>query len=250
MTDPTMVQAQILYANLLRSGTVTYSATPVSGFEPVNAYDWRDFTLFRPQAAATLTVTLSGASAADSMVVWWMDAMGSDTVNLHYWDGAAWVWVAIVGQSSGAMSWVDFDSASSTIWRLTFSGSQNIRQIALGVKVQFPIGQWADVNPPTLLQGVVVQNVISVNGSILGRNIKRIEKSGKLSLNLLLPDWVRTVWNDFAIHASKLAFFHRWDPVGHPTEVAFAVASEINAPTNDRPQPRMKVDMPIRFITT
>lgn len=248
MTDPTMVQAQILYANLLRSGTVTYSATPVSGFEPVNAYDWRDFTLFRPQAAAELTVTLGSAQAANTLVVWWAGS-GTDVVSLHRWNGSEWVSAGTVAQAGGPMVWLDITSASSTIWRLTFSGSQDVRQIALGVKVQFPIGQWADVNPPTLLQGVVVQNVISVNGSILGRNIKRIEKSGKLSLNLLLPDWVRTVWNDFAIHASKLAFFHRWDPVGHPTELAFAVASEINAPTNDRPQPRMKVDMPIRFIT-
>lgn len=246
--EPAMVKAQVLYANLLRSGAVTYSATTVSGFEPVNAYDWRDFTLFRPQAAAELTITFGSAQTANTLVIWWSGS-GTDVVSLHYWNGTEWVSAGTVAQSGGPMVWLDITSASSTIWRLTFSGSQDIRQIALGLKLQFPIGQWAEVNPPTLYQGVVVQNLISVNGSIIGRNIKRLEKSGKLNLSLLLPDWVRTYWDAFAIHASKKAFFHRWDPVGHPQEIAFAVAESISAPTNDRPPPRMKVEMPLRFIT-
>jgi hypothetical protein len=111
------------------------------------------------------------------------------------------------------------------------------------------MGQWADITPPTLYSGVVLSNVIAENGSILGRNVRRAEKKGELSLDYLDPTWVRTSWDAFAIHAARYPFFYRWDPVGHPAEVAFAAAESIQAPRNSSPPPYMSVSMPMRIIT-
>lgn len=247
---PQMVCGQVLWKNVLRYDgvTVTYDGTVVSGFPAVNAYDWRDFSLFQPEASAHLTVESASALGADTICVWWQ-SNGTDTVALESWSGSAWVAVDTAEQADGQMVWLDIPAASPLKWRLTFSGSNKIRQITLGTKLTFPIGQWNGVNPSSLYQGVVIQNVISMNGSIIGRNLRRIEKSGKIELTLLLPDWVRASWDPFSQHAATKAFFYRWDPVGHAAEVAFAVADSIEAPTNDSPPPRMKVSMPLKFIS-
>jgi hypothetical protein len=94
----------------------------------------------------------------------------------------------------------------------------------------------------------VVENVISVNGSILGRNLRRIVKSGNIELNYLTQSWVRSYWNPLAIHASTLAFFWRWNPVSYPKEIGFCVADKIEAPQNSSPPPYMSVSMPLLYL--
>jgi len=250
--EPSMTKAKVLYDNFYARGTVTYSGTPISGFEPVNAYDWRDFTIFRMDDGQNLEVNMGGAEAVTTFVLWVAAAGSSGNLKLQRFSGS-WADVVSVGLSGATMIW---SSVSMTyaryriVWEPATPGATiDIRQVAIGSAMEFPIGQWADVSPPELYQGVILQNIASMNGSILGRNIKRIEKNGKLSLNLLDPAWVRSTWDPFAIHAARKAFFWQWDPAGHAQEIAFAVATEINAPTNDRPPPRMKVEMPIRFLT-
>lgn len=248
-----MVQAQVLWDNLLRlptGATVTYDGTTVVGFEYVNAYDWRDFSMFFPTAGSHIVLDCAASHDADSLCVWWVDDLGTDTVTLEWWDGAAWNLIATASQGIGTgVHWIDFAVQGALKWRLTMSGIAKIRELCFGVRLQFPMGQWLGINPPKLLQGVVVQNVISMNGSIIGRNLRRIEKGGKIDLSLLLPDWIRTYWEVFAAHAATKAFFYRWNPVGYPDEVAFAVAASIEAPVNASPPPRMSVSMPIKFIT-
>jgi hypothetical protein len=246
---PEMVNAQILYDNVLRASgaTVAYDGTVVDGFEPVNAYDWRDFSLFRPQATKVLQTDLVAASLVNSVCVWW-NAAGSNTVLVEGWNGAAWVALVTVSQSAGTMQWVDFAGVSFTKYRFTFDGANDIRQITLGARFQFPMGQWQGIAPPQLLHGVVVENIISVNGSIIGRNIRRVVKEGLISLNYLDPAWVRSSWNNFAIHASRYAFWWRWDPVSHPTEIGFTVADKIEAPKNSNPPGKMEVSMPLLYL--
>jgi hypothetical protein len=188
-----------------------------------------------------------------AFAVWIASATSAGNLKLQRLSG---VWADMVSIGLGGTSLMYWGAISATYtkyrikWEAATPGATiDIRQVAIGPYLQFPIGQWVGVNPPKLYQGVILQNISSMNGSILGRNIKRIEKTGKLDLNLLDPAWVRSYWDAFSIHASIKAFFWRWDPVGHSQEIAFAVATEINAPVNDSPAPRMKVSMPIRFLT-
>lgn len=247
---PTLVYAQVFYDNLLRSslGTVTYNGTEVLGMESVNAYDWRDFTLFQPQATKVLEVDFVAATDATTIAIWWVEA-GTDTVLVEYWNGAAWVTITTLLQTAGLMQWFDFTLQSRTKYRFTFSGTSHIRQLTIGTKVTFPMGQWMDINPPTLIQGVVVENQISVNGSIIGRNRRRFEKMGQISLDFLDPSWVRTTWNDLINHSIRYPFWYRWSPVAYPADVAFAVADSITAPKNMNPPPKMHTELAIKFLT-
>ncbi len=70
-----------------------------------------------------------------------------------------------------------------------------------------------------------------------------------LSLDYLDAVWVRTYWEAMVQAAIFHAFWWRWDPAGHPTEIAFAAADSIVAPTNMHPPPLMHAEMPIKFIT-
>jgi hypothetical protein len=259
---PQMVQAQVLWDSLFfrYRSSLAYSGTVTAGFDAVNAIDWRDFTLFRyndPGVTKTLTVTCSPvATLADTLVVWLVGpTIPASLVVTAQVSADGSTWESLGGGTIGAvMQWFDLAAATVDInyarVQITCpTGPVDFRSIAFGPRLQFPIGQWQDVNPPQLYQGVIMENVMAVNGSILGRNIKRIEKTGKISLTLLEPAWIRAEWQAFAVHVGKQAFFHRWNPVGYPNEVAFAVATEIVAPTNDRPPPRMKVELPMRFIT-
>lgn len=249
-TPPTLVYPQVLYDNLLRSSsaTVTYSGTEVDGMESVNAYDWRDFTLFEPEATEILEASFVSGQAADTVTIWWVDA-GTDTVLVEYWNGSAWVTITTLLQSAGKMQWFDFATQTRTKYRFTFSGTSHIRQLTIGVKVTFPMGQWMDINPPTLVQGVVVENQISVNGSIIGRNLRRFEKVGQISMDYLDPTWVRTVWNAIITHAIRYPFWYRWSPTTYPADIAFTVADSITAPKNMSPPPLMHTELAIKFLT-
>ena len=247
---PAMVNAQVLYDNVLRQtgAVVTYSGAVVAGFEPINSYDWRDFSLFQPAASATLITELLASYSPDTVCIWWADA-GSNQVQVDAWNGSSWVAVATVLQATNAMNWMDFTAVAGTKFRFTFNGTNLIRQITLGVRLQFSMGQWRGVAPPKLLHGVVMENVISVNGSILGRNLRRVTKEGEITLSHLEPAWVRASWDPFAIHASKRAFWWRWDPVNYPSEVGFTVAEKIVAPKNSSPPGRMETSMPIMYLS-
>ena len=247
-----MVQAQILYQNLLAPpASVTYSGTVVVGFDPINAYDWRDFTLFQSQAAATLVLDMASASAwSDSIVIWGPASAGTNGVTVEQSnDGTTWTDPLVTGNMPLANPyWFNF-AFTKRYLRLTFAGAAQYRQITVGTKLTFPMGQWLDVSPPMLVQGVVVENQISVNGSIIGRNLRRFEKTGQLSLDYLSQSWVRSVWDPFVQSAIRYPFWWRWNPVGYPTEIGFAVADSINAPKNTAPLPTMHADMNIKFLT-
>lgn len=256
-----MVLAQCLYDSIFyQTGAVpAYSGTVAVGFDPQNAYDWMDFSSFRPAAGtSTLEATFVAGGVIDTAVFWaTASTVGLVTsIAVEYETApATWASLGTFGVPTAGIKWLDLTPVTVGAGRKVrfvftgVTGTIDIRQLGIGAKLEFPIGQWVGVNPPHLLQGIVTETVISVNGSILGRNVRRTEKSMEINLTLLLPDWVRTYWEPFAQAASKHAFWYRWSPVGYPTEVAFAAAMSIEPPRNAHPQPRMEVTMPLKVIT-
>lgn len=258
-----MVLGQVLWDSLLYRyrSLVTFSGTIVAGFELGNAFDWRDFTSFRvPTGTSTISLTLplslSGSVSIDSFVMWCVsNGTGLNLVATLKKNGTT-IGTVTAGATSG-ITWNDL-SPSVTVSALDVvtvvfnnatGSTMDIRQISFGPKVTFPIGQWSGINPPNLYQGVVVENVFSVNGSIIGRNIRRLEKQGSINLTHLAESWVRTTWDTFIQNVARHAFFYRWNPVGYPAEVAFAAADQINAPTNMMPPPLMQVQLGLKLIT-
>jgi hypothetical protein len=249
---------QVLYANALRAATPAYSGAIVAGFEPANAVDWRDFSLFRPAAGnSTFDVTMTADTPVSSAVLWLSPAAGATATAIEFqYESSPGVYTTLTAVASYGSQIQWFDFAPVTILagrkaRIAFtgiSGTMDIRQATMGAPFQFETGQWVGVNPTELTQGVVAENVISVNGSIIARNVRRVEATGNIALTYVTEAWVRAVWEPFAKHATRYPFWFRWAPVQYPTAVAFAAATEIVAPKNSMPVPRMEVSMPIRFI--
>lgn len=257
---PQMVQAQVLHDSIFHryKSTLDYDGAILEGFEPINAVDWRDFSIFRAELGEThLQIQVSAETYVDTVVVWPVTGL-DDTTSLDVessTDGISWTPRGSITVSfTGAITWQNvsaFVVPASGYVRFVIDSDVETdwRQLSVGKRLQFPIGQWQGINPPNLTQGVIVDNVIAMNGSVLARNLRRVEKNGEISLNFLKPDWVRTEWEALASHAKRYAFWYRWHPIAYPNEVAFAVADSIQAPTNDRPPPLMAVKMPIMFLT-
>lgn len=256
-----MVLAHVLYDSLLfrLRSNVVYSGTVVDGMEPANAYDWRDFSIFRAQVGTvTLTLQVPNGGLVDSLVLWRPAGAPSAplvTVSVSP-DGSAWTPIgSTTAATDGSIKWLDLTPTtipSAGYLRVTIadaSYASDWRQISVGAKMQFPMGQWSGVTPPSLYSGVVLENVIAMGGSIVGRNVRRLEKKAQISLTHLTQAWVRNYWDAFAQHAAKNAFWYRWNPVGYPAEIAFAVAENIEAPANAMPPPYMTASMPLRCLT-
>lgn len=266
---PVMTLAQVLWdvPSYTNRALLVFSGTVVAGFEPINAFDWRDFSLFNFLTTGTETDTLdvpaygTSDNTIDAVCLWWLPYTGSSlTVTIQVQQSSSYVTDQTVGlASAGGMMWVDLTTvytmdtgfSQKVRFQLNATGAVNInfRQLSVGKKLQFPMGQWSGVSSPVFTQGMVVENVFSVNGSIIGRNLRRLEKVGALDLNYLDPTWVRTWWQPFAASCTVTPFWWRWDPVNYPQEIAFAVANEVTAPVNDRPAPLMKVNMAMKFLT-
>lgn len=256
-----MVLPQVLYDSALHrfKASLSYDGSIADGFDPINAVDWLDFSLFRAVTGTShLKVQATAAITLRSFVAWLPAAppAGLDLYIETSPDDATWTTRGSMLAVSAAITWLDFTSytlASGHYLRVRIAnatgGTVDFRQLSVGPRLDFPVGQWAGIAPPTLYHGVVVDNIIAVNGSILGRNVRRLEKQGKLDINLLDPAWVRSTFDPFNRHAGRFAFWYRWHPVGYPTEVAFAAANSISAPINEKPTNRMRVEMDMRLLT-
>ncbi len=251
--------SEVYYDNALRNGTVTFSGPEVSGFESINSYDWRDFSEFLVPAGTTKTldVVLSKAMTLDALIVWCAGVTNTVvtlqeetspgvfttrlTVNL-----AAAVALDGIRYSTGG----PFAVTLGTKIRISIAavGDAYFRQIFAGPRLQFPIGQYDGVTPPTLTHGIVSENVIALNGSVIGKNYRRIERSAAIDLEYLTASWVRSYWDAFALHMARRACFYNWSPALYPDDIAFAATDDINPPVNKGPPGRMSVSMKLKCL--
>ena len=234
---------------------LTYDGVTVAGFDPSNATDWRDWSLFRVDDGVTnLQVTLEEDRTLDAFgwyVVPPTELTGDYTMTLQWRDTGAWNTLCTVNiNDNGNLGIATFTAQlvpTTGQVRVQFnvpSGqSLDVRCLCPGYKLQFPTGQHEGIAPPNLRGGIVVTNNISEGGSFLGRNVIRRDIKGDIILMNLTESWVRNYWMDFQAHAERFAFFYAWDRPRYPGEVCFAWAREIRPPENARAA-RMSVNMP------
>lgn len=247
----------VLWDNVLRDATPVESAAAASGFEVINATDWRDFTLYRPQASAYFTVTLPADRVVDTCCWFVGTAFAGSSITLSYESSVGvFTTLATLSTATTGLKYTTFNAVTVLATRkikVQFNSNTGaavyLKQITVGQRMVLPIGEWADKTPHALNSGYVVENVISMNGSIIARNLRRVEKSGAINLEYLTESWVRAYWEPFTAHAARYAFLYRWNPTDYSSDIIFAVADQINPPANMMPPPLMKVSMPFKGIT-
>lgn len=253
--------SDIAYDNILRDDTPIYSGTTLAGREPINATDWRDFSTFDPgdtTTPRTFDVSCSSTRTATIFYLYTAVVPVSATVALQYESApSVFTTIATISPVAKGMNYANISTsvAASRKLRLVISGTTAVgqllvRQAFVGPKMTFTVGQWDGIAPHALSGGIVMENTISENGSVLARNRRRVEKTGKISLEHLDPAWVRSTWEPFLVHATRYMFFYRWAPTDYPTDIAFCAAEEIPTPTNMQPPPFMTAMLPYKCITS
>ena len=267
-------QAKVLYQNVLRtsltSGGLVFAPDAgvddnPAGFPPQNLTDWRDFSLYRVSGTGTggdISGTFGAAVSVNSVGIYARVPQGvgesfSVTISVTISAVPNVLGVFAFGDTGTASDMnplrmlsftqkdiADTDSVEVTIIR-TAGLVCDIRQIAIGLELEFPRGQHVGMTPTVNQGGIIRKNIISVNGSIIASNVRRVEKRDTIDLDYLEPDWVRTTWNAFSVHATRYPFFRKWNPTQYPLEVDWCAAEGIELPTNAHRKGKMAVSMPL-----
>jgi len=251
--------SRVLYDNAFYDdgATVSYTGTEIDGFNHANVYDYKDFSLFQPEASAVtaIDITLTNARDIDCWCFYNTKSGGTGlySVNLYYETSpSTFTSLDTTAAVDGSLTFRTFTSvtvAAGMRIRIEFNmgaGPHYMKQLMVGEFMEMERGQYAGVNPPRLTQGIVQSNNISENGAILGTSVKRVDVKSSIDLMYLTETWVRDTWDPFALHASKgRGFFYKWNPTEYGTESVYCVASKINPPKNITPTPLMSVSMPI-----
>lgn len=247
----------VMYDNVMRDATPVYSATDIPAYAVANLFDWLNYSLFQPQNLATIDVTVPAGRTLTDVTYWVATPTVSSYFELYYESApSTFTLLGTFGLDTAGIRTYPFSSVTVSAGRrvrVKFYGvgtTTFMRQLFVGTKLTFPAGEWVDKTPHALQSGFVVENVISMNGSIIGRNIRRVEKSGKIELEHLTESWVRNYWEPFVTHATRLPFFYRWNPTDYSQDVIFAAADSIVPPMNMSPPPLMKVSMPFKGRTS
>lgn len=247
-----MAIGRVLYNNVLRGLTPTFSGTTVPAKTPASATDWADYTWFSADTG-TLDYTVAVDTDIDSIAIYVQVIAGSNSIELQYESApATFTSLHTFSSPSGTLDYEEFTGVTVLAGRIirfviTADTVLNIRQIVVGEKLVFERPEWASVTPSFFTQGVKVTNNIGQNGSILGRSIKRVEKMGKIDIDFITDSWARTSWEPFARHAARYPFIFQWDYAGHPDDTAFSYAEKINAPSHGSAG-LLSASMPIRFL--
>lgn len=252
---------RVLYDNVMRQAgaVITYSGTETTNFEVANSYDWRDFSQFRPSdGLTTVDITVAAEVTIDHAFMYLDTNSTGATLKLQVETGVGtgvYTDLATFDPVNNKVEMHDFTPTVVAVgvnirWEIEDGADGfDISQLVVSEALLFSIGQHVGVRPNGLTGGnIQVNNVISVNGSVIGRSIKRIDKSNQIDLEYLDRSWLDTEWGPFAQHAIKNAFVYSWDHVNHPQDVSFSVAEQIRAPENMSPVPKMKVSMPLRSL--
>ena len=253
-----MILPKVLYSSPLRGITPTFSGTTDADNPPVNAVDWMDFSKFSADTG-NLDFTMTTDTDIDTLSVYCatFTGTGANSIVLQYESSpSTYTTLATVSVAGGKLTWDEFTGVTVASGRnIRFvitvgTGTLLIRQLVVGEALEMEQGQFASMTYPTLHAGVVTSNVESVNGSIIGRSIKREERMGSLELENLSSAWIRSTWEPFSAHASRYAFIYNPNPRDYTYEVAFAtMKGTLAAPKNTSGRgDRMSVSMKLRML--
>jgi hypothetical protein len=257
---------KILWNSVLPAATASFTGTPVDGFPQSAAVDWLDYTGFRVTVPASSSVTATWTFPAGA-------SMNGIAFLLRPVSGGA---LTIAAKKAGATiaSWSYTPTDPLTLCRFallttaeTFTAGQaldilftnaagtpvvvDVREIAAGTVLTLETGQRAGLPRMANRFGQVVAYSMSINGSVIGRDIIRREKSATIEQDYATESWISTSWAPFIAHAERKAFFWAWH-VGTPTgnvaaglDPCLAVATSIGQVENRAPAPFLKTSLSI-----
>lgn len=264
--SPNLVIPEICWSNQMRSSdaVIEYQgATEDPKYPLVNAVDWKDWTLFRVKEGITdvLFYLTAHPTMNTSNFCWFVKSLlPTDTgfsIRLYRQTSPGVfspVTAAIdpLANPLGMVNYGNITSAGTDPYLIRFvvptGKSLYVRQLFIGLSLIPETGQNVGVAPPSLQQQWKTTNALSVNGSLVGRNLIRLVKEYEINLEYLTPNFVNVLWKEFCTHALRYPFFFRWNPGSYPLDCMFASAKTVESPTVSKPG-RLTARMPLVGIT-
>lgn len=208
------------YENLLRDSgaTVTYS-TQTIGFEASNAYDWLEYSQWLPSAsgASWIRASFSSAQSCDYFAcAAHTIGANSGSVVLQYSTngGSSWsnAFTPVVPVGTDVV-WQSFDSVSAADWRVlvTATPAAGLGVVSFGSAMQCQRGVTGGFSPPDLAFNDNLTNVVSINGTYLGRSLISEGIQIDVQLENVTEAWAHDTWRPFLIHARQYPFFIQWN---------------------------------------
>ena len=196
-----------------------------------------------------LYLKLSSKKSANYFAVFGhnLGTVGS-SVQLQYSDDEV-IWVNATGAYSPAGTegvFRAFDTIQAKYWRIKVNSPSQaplIAVIMLGEALVFPWNPDVGFSPASLNFDDKYSNVQSQNGVFLGRSIYRSGTSGRISVDLLDPVWIRDVWMPFVQSTRTKPFVFAWDYLNHPTEVVYCWTAKNQKPPKYSQPNYMRIDL-------
>ena len=262
--SPNLVVPRILWDNLMRSASATvtlFGGSALPQYPLVNAYDWKDWTLFRVQAGTwDIVIRNTAETTLDSFGFFFKRPTYSGATVRLFWESSSGVFSpltpGITGLETNPLGMESFTAQvvpanRGIMIRFVVPTAQvlDVRQVAVGMKMEPEAGQNVGVSPPSLQQSWKTTNALSVNGSLIGRNLIRLVKDYDINLEYLSKSFVEGSWRTFCTHALRYPFFFKWNPSSFPLDTLFASAKTVDSPSVSKPGQRFTAKMPLVGIT-
>lgn len=252
-----MIKPNFLWDNVLRGITPAFSGPVFTSRPPANATDWLDYTFFQADTG-TLDYTMTSNVTIDgwSIYVAKYTGTGSQSIVLQYESApASFTTLGTITLAGGKLTLDSFGEVTVLSGRrirfVISAGTEEllIRQLVVGQILEAEQGQYVTVQDPGFIGGLVVNNMISMNGSVLSRTVRRIEYKGKIMLENLTPDWVNSEWEPMVRHMTFYPLIYQWNPRDKPNVVTFSTADKIVPPKHMESRgDRLMVDVPMRHL--
>ena len=143
--------------------------------------------------------------------------LAGGAIKPQYYNGADWVDCAPGGATPGSgtspIVWY-FPRINATRYRLRIvnaGGAVAIAVVMAGLAMTPDSGIPVGWEPPSINPRNDYSNDISIDGQMLGRQVRRYGASADVTLGGLTYSWVRGEWSDFIVWAERRGFFLWWE---------------------------------------
>ncbi len=255
-----IIVPRVLYDNVFFGGSITSTVASGDGTDDSEAFDWLDYTFRTVAATTTFSVDTAATGTIDYAALYaegTSDFTGTFAVDIEDSPGAGtftnYVSEALTGGELLRMWALSSSQAVAAgqevrVIITVTTGSIKIRNAAAGKVLASPIGQKDGIMRASFAGDSRYDQKMSINGSILGRQVIRQEKSQEIMWEYLSDTYLQDEWQAFAKAAETHAFFYAWDNDRFPQEVSFAVAESVGVPMNMSNPNCRRVTMQIKVL--
>lgn len=256
--DIPLTHARILFDDIFGlSDTTLVASSEATGFPKENAADYLTFDSWQPTAMPATLEAQAGAAHAIDYVMIAAHSLGTvgAGVKPQYWDGAAWVDLAIeVAPGTDRVLLFLFEEVTASRVRIRATGSgdmPNLGVVMAGKALAMERGQTIQHTPIPYARKTTFSINTSEAGQFLGRSVRRQGIELPLRFDNLTKAWVDTNFEPFVTHHQNKGFFGVAPaPVDDPNDVAYGTCAVDIHPAHEDLPDRLNVEFTMMGMRT